>query len=306
MATFPPIPEPAATGATRSAAAGVGLMLTGVGLFALNDALGKWLLTTYSVGELLLIRSVAALVLLAPFIREAGWVAFTSAPRPGLQIARVILSTLEVAMFFWAVSYLPLADTVTFYLAGPIYVTALSVMLLGEKVGWRRWTAVLVGFGGVLLALRPSAATLTLPALIALTGSMFFACLMVATRLLRETSNTVLVAGQILGTLLFGALLAPFGWVTPSLRDFMLLSLFGVVSIVALACINYSLKLTAASVVAPYQYTLILWAVVLGYVVFGDVPDALTLVGAGVIIAAGLYIFWREQNVRPSEIAPVP
>ena len=285
---------------TNSAAAGVGFMLAGVGLFAINDALGKWLLVTYSVGELLLIRSIAALILLVPFIRQAGLVAFTAAPRPGLQIARVILSTLEVAMFFWAVSYLPLADTVTFYLAGPIYVTALSVLLLGEKVGWRRWTAVLIGFAGVLIALRPSAASFTLPALIALTGSLCFAVLIVTTRSLHQTSNTVLVAGQITGTLVFGILLLPFGWVTPTLPDFLLLTTFGVISMVALACVNYSLKLALASVVAPYQYTLILWAIALGYVVFGDVPDAIMLSGAAIIIAAGLYIFWREQIARRS------
>ncbi len=281
--------------AANSTAAGVGLMLTGVGLFALNDALGKWLLSTYSVGELLLIRSIAALVLLLPFIAQAGAAAFMASPRPVLQVARVLLSTLEVAMFFWAVSYLPLADAVTFYLAGPIYVTALSVLLLGEIVGWRRWTAVLIGFAGVLIALRPSAASITLPALIALAGSICFAFLMVATRLLHQTSNTVLVAGQIVGTLIFGAFAAPFGWVTPTLPDFLLLSTFGVVSIVALACINYSLKLAPASVVAPYQYTFILWAIGLGYLVFGDVPDTVMLTGAAIIIAAGLYIFWREQ-----------
>src|SRR6266540_5352541 len=127
-------PRPPANGAV----AGIGLMLAGIALFSVNDALGKWLLATYSVGELLLVRSAAALILLAPFVRRAGIAAFTSAPRPGLQIVRVVLSTLEVAMFFWAVSYLPLADTVTFYLAAPIYVTALSVILLGETVGWRR------------------------------------------------------------------------------------------------------------------------------------------------------------------------
>jgi drug/metabolite transporter (DMT)-like permease len=252
----------------------------------------------------LLIRSVAALLLLAPFVRQGGLAAFASAPRPALQIVRVVLSTLEVAMFFWAVSYLPLADTVTFYLAGPIYVTALSVLLLGEKVGWRRWTAVLVGFAGVLLALRPSAASLTLPAMIALTGSMFFALLMIATRLLRETPNTVLIAGQILGTLIFGAALAPFAWITPSLRDFALLSLFGVFSIMALACVNRSLKLAPASVVVPYQYTLIVWAIVLGYTVFGDVPDLLTLIGAVIIVVAGLYIFWREQKGREQDASP--
>src|SRR5262245_35758741 len=163
-----PPPPPART--TGSAVAGIGLMLAGIGLFSINDALGTWLLATYSVGELLLVRSVAALLLLVPFVRQAGLAAFTGAPRPGLQIVRVILSTLEVAMFFWAVSYLPLADTVTFYLAGPIYVTALSVVLLGETVGWRRWSAVVAGFVGVVLALRPSAASFTLPALIALCG----------------------------------------------------------------------------------------------------------------------------------------
>jgi drug/metabolite transporter (DMT)-like permease len=163
-------------------------------------------------------------------------------------------------------------------------------------VGWRRWTAVVVGFAGVLLALRPSAASLTLPAMIALTGSMFFALLMIATRLLHETPNTVLVGGQILGTLLLGIVVAPFGWVTPSPSDFALMSLFGVFSIIALACVNRALKLAAASVVAPYQYTFILWAIVLGYVVFGDVPDLFTLGGAAVIVGAGLYIFWREQR----------
>ena len=275
--------------------AGIGLMLAGISLFSFNDALGKWLLGTYSVGELLLIRSAAALILIAPFAWRAGKAAFANAPMPGLQIVRVALSTLEVAMFFWAVSYLPLADTVTFYLAGPIYVTALSVMLLREPVGWRRWSAVLVGFAGVLLALRPSAASLTLPALIALAGSMFFAVSMITTRMLRKTSNTVLVAGQIAATLLFGIVATPFAWMKPSTRDFALMLLFGVVSILALACVNLSLKLAAASVVAPYQYTFIVWAIVLGYVVFGDVPDPFTLLGGAVIISAGLYIFWREQ-----------
>lgn len=298
--------SPASPGHTgKSALAGIGLMLAGIALFSLNDALGKWLLETYSVGELLLVRSAAALILLAPFVRRAGISAFTRAPRPGLQIVRVVLSTLEVAMFFWAVSYLPLADTVTFYLAGPIYVTALSVVLLGEKVGWHRWTAVLIGFAGVVLAMRPSAASYTLPALIALTGSIFFAFLMIATRMLHETSNTVLIAGQIGGTLLFGAVIAPFGWITPSPRDLALLSLFGVLSIFALACVNRSLKLAPASVVVPYQYTIIVWAIVLGYVVFADVPDAFTLSGAAIIIASGLYIFWREQ-MRGEPEAPPP
>ena len=282
----------------RSAAlAGIGFMLAGVFLFSFNDAVGKWLVATYSVGQLMLIRSGTTLILMLPLIWRAGRAVFTGAPRPGLQILRIFLSTAEVAMFFWAVAYLPLADAITFYLAGPIYVTAFSALLLKEKVGWRRWTAVLVGFAGVVIALRPSTATFTLPALIALIGSVFFALLMVVTRVLRDTNDVVLMSGQFFGSFAFGAATAPFVWITPSAYDFFFLSAFGAVSIAALFCVNRSLKLAPASVVVPYQYTMLIWAIALGYLVFGDVPDAPMLIGGAIIVASGLYIFWREQIV---------
>jgi drug/metabolite transporter (DMT)-like permease len=274
-------------------------MLAGIGIFSINDALGKWLVANYSVGELLLIRSAAALVVLTPFIRNAGAAPFVTAPRPALQVVRIVLSALEVALFFWAVSYLPLADASTFYLATPIYVTVLSTVLLHERTGWRRGAAVAVGFAGVVLALRPSPASFTLPALIAVSGSLFFAVLLVTTRMLRNTAQMVLISGQLVSTFVFGALTAPFGWTAPSLLDFVLLVLFGVLSVVALACVNRALKLAPASVVVPYQYTMIIWAIVLGYAVFGDVPDLFMLAGAAIIIAAGLYIFWLEQAVHP-------
>src|ERR1051325_517011 len=187
---------PSAAGRS-SALAGIGFMLMAVFLFALNSAAGKWLVARYPVGEFMLIRSSFTLLFLSPFIWQAGRSAFAHVPRPGLQVLRVVLSALEVAMFFWAVSYLPLADTTTFYLAGPIYVTALSVVLLREHVGWRRWTAVLIGFIGVVIALRPSSASFTLPALIALSGSIAYALLMITTRALRETNHIVLITTQI-------------------------------------------------------------------------------------------------------------
>ncbi|MCC7347954.1 MAG: DMT family transporter [Variibacter sp.] len=292
--------------ATRASLAGIGLMLLGAFLFSFNDALGKWLLVTYSVGQMLLIRSIVALAVLSPFIAREGTGAFVHAPRPGLQLLRVLLSSAEVVMFFVAVSYLPLADTVAFYLAGPIYVTALSALLLREHVGWRRWSAVLVGFAGVLIALKPSPATLTWPALIALAGSVCYALLMIVTRHLRGTSDVVMASGQIVATLAFGAVMAPFGWVAPSLRDFLLLGLLGVVAVVALMCVNRSLKLAPASVVVPYQYTLIVWAMVLGYLVFGDVPGPHVLAGSAIIVAAGLFIFWREQARAGGPHVPPP
>ena len=288
--------------------AGIGLMLTGVFLFCVNDAIGKWLVATYPVGEFLAIRSAATLLLLTPFIWSAGRAVFTGAPRPGLQVLRLLLGASEVALFFLAVSYLPLADATTFYLAGPIYVTALSALLLGEQVGWRRWLAVLAGFAGVVIALRPSAATLTWPALIALAGSVAFALLMIVTRMLRDTHDLVLITSQMSGTFALGAVTTPFAWVTPSPPDLILLVGIGAISVGAQFSINRSLKLAPASVVVPYQYSMLVWAILFGYFAFADVPDWFMLTGSAIIMAAGLYIFHREQLAARREpvLAPPP
>src|SRR5436853_6181348 len=138
--------------------AGIGLMLLGVFMFSFGDALGKFMVATYSVGQLLCLRACAALLLLLPMMwRQRA--AFLRMERPWLQLLRVVLSTMEVAAFFIAVVYLPLADVITYYLACPIFVTALSGIVLGERVGWRRWSSIAMGFCGVLIALHPSAHT---------------------------------------------------------------------------------------------------------------------------------------------------
>ena len=282
---------------SSTAALGVGIMLLGVFLFSANDVMGKWLVATYSVGQVLLLRSLAALVILAPFVWRAGVMSLVRVERPGIQALRAILSTLEVALFYAAVIHLPLADVMTYYLAAPIYVAAMSPLLLGERVGWRRWTAIIVGCLGVIVALEPSAATLTLPAFISIAGSFVFAVTMITGRTLRGTPDTTLVFWQIAGALVAGLILAPFGWVAPTTLDFALLALLGVVSMAGHVCVNRSLKLAPAAVVAPFQYTLLLWAILFGYLIFGDVPRATMLIGAAIIIGAGLFIFAREQIV---------
>jgi drug/metabolite transporter (DMT)-like permease len=274
---------------------GIALMLLGIFFFALNDALGKFLIASYSLGQLLLVRSASALILLAPFIWRDGWRPFREAPRPVVQWLRPVFSTLELGCFYWALAYMPLADVMTYYLAAPIYVTAVSPFLLGEKVGWRRWSAVLAGFIGVMIALNPSARSLTPASFVALIGSFSFAILMISTRLVRGTSDIVLVTTQMAGALIAGLVLAPFTWVPLSWPALGLLAVLGVIATVSHLCVNRSLKLAPASVVVPYQYTTIVWAIIFGFFFFGDIPRPAVLVGAAVIIVAGIYIFVREQ-----------
>jgi len=285
--------------------AGIGLMLLSISMFSFGDALGKYIVATYAVGQLMWLRACAALIALSPLIWRHR-AEFLRMERPWLQLLRAVLSTVEVAAFFLAVAYLPLADVVTYYLACPIFVTALSGIVLGERIGWRRWSAILIGFAGVLIALRPSAQTISWPALIALGGSLSFSVLMLITRHLRATADIVMATSQFIGTFLLGAAMSPFGWVTPSRQSFVLFAAAGLISVTALFCVNRSLKLAPASVVVPYQYSMIVWEVLFGFVVFGDVPQPATIAGAAIIIGAGLYIFLRERALGREEVAVNP
>ena len=281
---------------------GVAVMLLGMLLFALNDAMGKWLVATYSQGQVILIRSAAALVILVPIVWRAGLSGLVNIERPGLQVARVFFSTAELFCFYFAVAALPLADVMTYWLAAPIYVAALSPFLLGEKVGWRRWTAIAIGFVGVLIALKPSSASLTSAALFSILGSAAFAFMMLSGRQLRNTPDTVLAFWQIIGAGLAGIVavfMTPSGWLpVQSSFDLAFLGLLGVVAMTAHVLVNRALKLADAATVAPLQYTLLLWAVIFGWLFFGDVPQTSIVVGAGLIVLSGLYIFFRENSLK--------
>jgi drug/metabolite transporter (DMT)-like permease len=292
--------------ADKSVLLGILLMLLGVGLFSFGDALGKYLVASYAVGQLLLFRACAALLMLSPFIWRARK-EFSTLPRPGLQLLRVTLSAFEIAAFFAAIAWLPLADVITFYMASPIFVTALSALVLGERVGWRRWCAVGIGFCGVMIAMKPSTQAASWPALIGLAGALAFGGLMVVTRYLRGTSDIALASTQFASSLTLGAVMAPFGWVAPATSDLALFALAACISLGALLCVNRSLKLAPASVVVPYQYTMIVWAAIFGYVVFGDVPSIEIVIGALIIAAAGIYIFLRERKLaRDDEPTSMP
>ncbi|WP_448207246.1 DMT family transporter [Azospirillum sp. sgz302134] len=286
--------------ATSSTAAtdsrlGILMMLLGMSLFTINDALGKWLVAEYPVGMLLAIRSLFGAVLLAPMILREGVGAVFAVKRLPLHLLRVGCVTAEVACFYWAVRYLPLANVMTIYMAAPLIVTALSVPLLGEKVGWRRWAAVLVGFVGVVVVLNPSGDFDPIPSLVALLGTTIFSTGMITTRLLRQSSNLTLVSFQTFGTGLLGAASLPFVWVPPPGLDFLLLGALGITALAGHAAMNRSLQLSPAAVVVPFQYVSIVWAVVLDLLVWGTAPTLRIAAGAALIIGSGLFVFHREQ-----------
>ena len=269
---------------------GVILMLVGMALFSLNDAMGKWLVASYTVGQVLLIRSLAALVVLLPFLWSFGFLRLFAVERPGLQALRVLFATAEVFCFYLAVRDLPLADVMTFWLAAPIYVAAVSPFLLGERVGARRWIAIGLGFVGVLIALAPSGSVSGTATLAAMIGSACFAAMVVTGRTLRGTPDTALVFWQLVGAGLAGALTVPFAWSNPTPPDWALLSLLGVVAMLAHICVTRALKLADAALVAPLQYTLLPWAILLGWLFFGDTPSPAMLLGGLIIVIAGLVL----------------
>jgi drug/metabolite transporter (DMT)-like permease len=283
---------------------GIGVTMLGVLVFALSNALAKWLTGGYPVGQILFVRSVVVLAILAFLVTREDIRAMRQDGRPWLHVWRAILSAVEVVCFYWAIVELPLAGGTTIYLAGPIYVTAMSAIFLREDVGWRRWLAVLAGFGGVVVALQPSGLSFTIHAAVSVAGSVMYAISLVITRRLRGTPTTLLVGVQVVPLLLITALSAwPLqpatslvgGWIMPGPADAAILALVGVLSLVGYWCINRGLQLAPASVITPFNYVSIVWATILGYLVFAEIPTPAMVAGAAIIVAAGLYIVLRER-----------
>lgn len=273
------------------------MMLVGMSLFTFNDAIGKWLTADFSVGQLLAVRSLFALLMVAPLVLRAGVRSVFTVHLPLLHLVRIACMSADVACFYSAVRWLPLADVMTIYMASPLFVTALSVPLLHEKVGWRRWLAVSVGFVGVLLVLNPMGTVTLVPSLLALTGSLVFSLGMVATRSLRDSGGLRLITFQMAGGVVAGAVTLPWTWVAPAGGEFALVAMLGGVAMLGHVAMNKSLQLSRAATVVPFQYVSIVWAVVLGILVWGDIPSTRAGLGAILIIGSGLFVFFREQTL---------
>ena len=279
-----------------TAGLGVGLYLLGVGFFAINDALGKWLVKDYGVGQLMMLRSIGAVIVLAPMILSLRVNVIDPRQAP-LQGLRIVVAAVDTFAFYYATRFMPLADVMTFYMATPLIVTALSAPLLGEKVERFRWIAVLVGFAGVVIALRPSPQMFSWAAPLALFGAVMFALSQTITRELRGVHWLPLVLWQFVGSGLIGAATVPFAWTAPTAFDVGLMALVGVVSMLCFICIVRALSLARAAVLAPLQYSAILWAAIMGWLIWRDAPTLTIVVGNAIIIGSGLYVAARGKMI---------
>ena len=273
---------------------GVGFYLAGVCLFALNDALGKWLVADYGVGQLMMLRSMGAAFVLGPMVLSLRTPLFGVAQAP-LHVVRVVCMAADTFSFYFATRTMPLADVMTFYMASPLIVTALSAPLLGERVERFRWIAVAIGFVGVVIALRPSPQMFSWASPLALFGASMFALGQTLTRKLRRAHWLQLTVWQFAGGGLIGAATVPFAWTTPDAFDLGLMALVGIVSMFCFVLITRALALARAAVLAPLQYSAILWAAMMGWLVWRDAPSLPIILGNAVIIGGGLYLAARGR-----------
>lgn len=278
------------------------IMLVAVAMLVGMNTIVKVISTDYHAFQVVFLRNVVAAFVMIPFVFRDGGLAALRTRRPGLQLLRSVSGVTGVCAFFYAVQRLPIAEVMVISQAVPLFVTALAVPVLGEQVGWRRWSAVAAGFGGVVLALGPVGGMHT-AALIAVLGAALWSITILTVRTLGATDSpaTTTFYYMVFGTVVAG-LTQPWVWSTPPANLWPYFMAAGALGAIAQLLIAHALSIGEASVVSPFNYTAIVWGIVIDLAIWSVYPSLWTLMGAAVITAAGLYIFHREG--RPVKDTP--
>lgn len=275
---------------------GILFMLAGSFFMSLNNAILKWLSAGYPAGQILFMRSSFIFVPIAFFIWHAGGLKSVRIVNAKVHMWRACCVICSAFLFLNAVRLMPLADVIAITFAGPLFLTMLATPVLGEHVGMRRWMAVIVGFIGVLIIIRPGGDLWRLAALLPLGTALADATRDLITRRMtaQETSNAILVTTTAAVGLAGLCTVATGTWILPTPSDFGLIVLCGLITGFGHYCMIETYRLAEAGLVAPFRYSSILWAGGLGYIFWGDLPDQWVIVGTLVLIASGLYILHRE------------
>jgi drug/metabolite transporter (DMT)-like permease len=276
---------------------GIFLMIAAVGVFVLMDTTAKYLARWYPVPSIVWARFVANLAVLLVFLAARGELRRLRTARPGLQIARGALLAGATLFYFTSLSVLPLAEAAAIAFVMPLFLAALAVPLLGERLDGARLAAILVGLVGALAIVRPGSGVFTFYALLPMAMALCNALYQILTRKVAglEHPLTSLVWGAIVGAVLMSAV-APFVWQAP--REpfhWMLLGVIGVLASVGHYLLIRAFDFAPATLLAPFGYSGLVWAMLLGLVVFGDFPDAWSLGGMAVIVVSGLFLAGRQR-----------
>ena len=284
-----------------SSVRGIGLMVLGCACLVASDAFSKWLSQSYPIGQIMSVRNVFVLIPILLVVWRTNSFDNLRVTRWGGQMLRAGFHVLSSALFIASVSLLPLADVHAVAFAGPIFIAALAPLLLSEQVGWRRWTAIVVGFGGVLIMLRPTGAGFQLVGLIPVAATLSSALRDITTRHLSrtETSVSMLFVSSV-AVIVAGFTTLPFGWEPITLSALGLFVLNGLANGSAHFLIIEAYRHAEAPVVAPFRYSMLLWAALFGFVVWGHLPNIWVVVGAVPVVGSGLYILQREQRLARS------
>ena len=286
-------------------ALGIAFMLASGLVMSSADGFLKWTAATLPTGEIMAFRGVVSLALILAIVARTGqWSALREID-PWGQFGRAAMIVMATFLLIAAYRVMPLADAIALAFVSPILTAALAPWFLKERVGWRRWLAVVIGFGGAVVMLRPAGGFLLL-ALLPLGAAVCDTFRDIITRRLSsQDSSLAIVFYTTLGVTVVGAGTLPFDYVPPEPVDYLYLAAIGVLLVSANFLMIEGFRHAEASLISPFRYVVLVWAGLIGYVVFGDVPGLWTLGGGGVIVASGLFISYRER-VRTAERAATP
>ncbi|MCP5368157.1 MAG: DMT family transporter [Hyphomicrobiales bacterium] len=294
--TLSPATDPVPARAGDSGVRGILWMLLTMVQFVSMDVLAKHLQQFMPVVEVVWARYLFHLVLLVVLFRH-HLPAKMRTTRLSLQLGRSLLLLATTTLFFTGLGYIQIATAATMMYAAPLIVTSLSLPLLGERVGPRRWAGVVVGFAGALIILRPGTEAMQLAALLPMGAATLYALYQITTRLLSQSDppSTTLIYTASVGVVVMSAAV-PFFWVAPTPQQWGLMAVMGLLGGTGHFTLIKAFQAAPAATVTPFGYSSLIWATLFGFLAFGDLPDAWTVTGALVIVGSGLYIFHREQR----------
>jgi drug/metabolite transporter (DMT)-like permease len=278
---------------------GILYMIAATVLFAVSSAIAKWQVALYPVGEVMFFRSISSLAVCAAVVLPiTGWSVFATR-RHGAHIARGLSQSISQTFTVIAFSLMPLAGAIAINFSAPLWAALLSIVWLKERAGPARWTVLLTGFSGVLIVANPGADSLQIGALFALANAIMYGSVTVAVRGMTATESTnTLLMWQMVTIAIFHSFLLVFGFRWPTPADAAMLALSGVANSIAQYAWTKALLMAPTTAVSPFYYLMLVWAIGIGYLVWGDVPTAGLLIGSSIVVAAGLFLLWHEARRR--------